>query len=50
VFGYLRARYRTLWYSIFAHFTYNTSIVLIEYFNLWPLSPINFSMCCYFAL
>jgi membrane protease YdiL (CAAX protease family) len=34
VFGYLRARYRTLWYSIFAHFTYNTSIVLIEYFNL----------------
>jgi uncharacterized protein len=34
VFGYLRARYRTLWYSIIAHFTYNTSIVLIEYFNL----------------
>lgn len=30
VFGYLRAKYRTIVYGIIGHFIYNTSIVLIE--------------------
>lgn len=32
--GYLRARYKTINYGILAHFTYNTSIVLIEYYTM----------------
>ena len=34
LFGYLRARYRTLWYGILLHFVYNSTIVLIEYFTV----------------
>ncbi len=30
IFGYFRAKYRTLWYGIIGHFIYNVSIVLIE--------------------
>lgn len=30
VFGYLRAKYRTLWYGIIGHFLYNSTIVIIE--------------------
>lgn len=33
VFGYLRARYRTLWYGIIGHFVYNGSIVVIDIFT-----------------
>jgi membrane protease YdiL (CAAX protease family) len=34
LFGYLRSKYNTLIYGIIGHFIYNTSIVLIQYFNL----------------
>jgi uncharacterized protein len=34
VFGYLRARYRNLIYGMFAHFIYNSSIVIIQYYDL----------------
>ena len=34
LFGYLRSKYNTLLYGILGHFVYNSSIVLIEYFNL----------------
>jgi len=34
LFGYLRARYRTLWFGILAHFIYNSSVILIEYYYL----------------
>lgn len=30
-FGFLRAKYNTLWYGIIGHFTYNLGVVLIEY-------------------
>lgn len=30
LFGYYRARYKTLWYGILGHFIYNSSIVLFE--------------------
>ncbi|MEI7595727.1 MAG: CPBP family intramembrane glutamic endopeptidase [Bacteroidota bacterium] len=30
IFGYFRAKYRSLWYGIIGHFIYNSSIVLIE--------------------
>jgi membrane protease YdiL (CAAX protease family) len=30
LFGYLRAKQRTLWYGIIGHFLYNSSIVIIE--------------------
>ena len=33
VFGYLRSRYRTIFYGIIGHFVYNSTIVLIEYFQ-----------------
>jgi membrane protease YdiL (CAAX protease family) len=33
-FGYLRAKYRTIWYGVIAHFIYNSTIVLIDYLNL----------------
>ncbi|PKP05399.1 MAG: hypothetical protein CVU11_00400 [Bacteroidetes bacterium HGW-Bacteroidetes-6] len=32
LFGYLRAKYKTLWYGIIGHFLYNSSIIFIEYF------------------
>jgi len=32
--GYLRAKYNTISYGILAHFIYNTSIVLIQYFAI----------------
>lgn len=31
LFGYLRARYRTILYGVIAHFAYNTSIVILEF-------------------
>lgn len=31
-FGYLRFRYRTLWYSMLCHFVYNTTLVCLDYF------------------
>ena len=31
--GYLRFRYRTLWYCMLCHFVYNTTLVCIEYFD-----------------
>lgn len=34
IFGYLRAKYRTLWYGIIGHLIYNSSIVLIEIITL----------------
>lgn len=34
LFGYLRSKYDNLIYGIIGHFIYNSSIVLIEYFNL----------------
>lgn len=34
LFGYLRSKYNTLWYGIIAHFVYNTSVLLIEYWEL----------------
>ena len=34
LFGYLRSKYNNLIYGIIGHFVYNSSIVLIEYFNL----------------
>lgn len=34
LFGYLRSKYDNLIYGIIGHFVYNSSIVLIEYFNL----------------
>ena len=34
LFGYLRSKYNSLIYGIVGHFVYNSSIVLIEYFNL----------------
>jgi len=33
LFGYLRSKYDNLIYGIIGHFVYNSSIVLIEYFN-----------------
>ncbi len=33
VLGYLRAKYRNLWYGILGHFIYNSSIVIIETLN-----------------
>jgi len=30
LFGYLRAKYRTLWYGIIGHFAYNSSLVILE--------------------
>ena len=30
VLGYLRAKYRTLWYGVLAHFIYNLSIIVLE--------------------
>ncbi len=33
-FGYLRSKYDTILYGMVAHFIYNSSIVLIEYFGL----------------
>lgn len=35
IFGYFRARYRTLWYGIIGHFTYNTVIVLLDYYSFY---------------
>lgn len=32
-FGYLRYRYRNLWYSTICHLVYNSTLVFIEYFN-----------------
>jgi len=34
LFGYFRARYRTLWFGILGHFIYNSSVILIEYYYL----------------
>lgn len=34
IFGYLRTKYRTLWYGILGHFVYNSSIVVIEIITL----------------
>jgi len=34
LFGYFRARYRTIWYGIIGHFVYNSSIVLIEIYYM----------------
>jgi len=33
LFGYFRAKYRTMWYGIIGHFVYNISIVAIELIN-----------------
>jgi hypothetical protein len=30
----LRMKYNTLWYGMIGHFTYNLTIVLIDYFHL----------------
>lgn len=38
--GYLRAKYNTIAYGVLAHFTYNTSIVLIQYYTLRTVMPI----------
>lgn len=35
IFGYFRARYRTLWYGIIGHFTYNTVLVLLDYYSFY---------------
>jgi len=34
IFGYLRAKHRTLWYGIIGHFIYNSSIVILELLTL----------------
>lgn len=34
LFGYLRSKHNSLIYGIIGHFVYNSSIVLLEYFNL----------------
>lgn len=34
IFGYLRKKYDCLFYGVLGHFTYNSSLVLIEYFSL----------------
>jgi len=34
LFGYFRAKYRTIWYGVIGHFVYNSSIVLIELYFL----------------
>ena len=31
IFGYMRLRYRSIWYSIIGHFVYNTVLVIIEF-------------------
>lgn len=33
LFGYLRAKYRTLWYGIVGHFIYNSCVVLMEFYE-----------------
>ncbi len=33
-FGFLRAKYRTIWYGVFAHLIYNSTIVAIDYFTI----------------
>lgn len=35
IFGYFRARYRTVWYGIIGHFTYNAVITLLDWYNLY---------------
>lgn len=32
--GWLRYRYNTLWYGMFAHFTYNLTIIMLEFYRL----------------
>ncbi len=39
VFGWLRLRYNTLWYSMIAHFSYNFFISIIEYYTLQGENP-----------
>lgn len=34
IFGYFRAKHRTLWYGVIGHFVYNSSIVAIEIITL----------------
>lgn len=34
VFAFLRMKYNTLWYGIIGHFVYNSTIILIEYYEL----------------
>lgn len=33
--GYLRAKYRSLWYSMFVHFIYNLTAILFEIYNYY---------------
>ena len=34
LFGYFRAKYRTIWYGVIGHFIYNSSIILFEVYYL----------------